>query len=126
MTMDKEYYQNYYQDHKKEYDKRKKKWCKKNPEKARAISKRYREKFAGKRKGAINKSDYSKRTSLKESYLKRYGNDLKNMKDDVTNKTYKGKMVCIDCLDYRTRRCPGWDRCKYREEILEEIKKKGG
>ena len=130
--MDKQYFQKYYQDHKKEYKKRKKKWYKDNPGKQIEINKRYcenkrwLEKYLDIRKKATNKSNYSRVTSLKESYLKRYGNDLKNMKDDVTNKIYKGKMVCVDCLDYRTKRCPGWDRCKYREEILEEIKTKGG
>ena len=126
MTMSKKYFQKYYQDHKKEYNKRRKKWCKKNPEKAIAIRKRYREKFLGKRKPAINKTDYSRVTSLKESFIKRYCNDLRNKKDDITHRKHKGKIICVDCLDYRTRRCPGWDKCEYKEEILEEIKRKGG
>ena len=126
MTMDKAYFQNYYQEHKKQYDKRKKEWRKKNPEKVRAISKRYREKLSGKRKKSINKTNYSRTTSLKKSYLKRYGKDLNNKKDDVTDTPHKARMVCVDCLDYKTERCPGWDKCKYKEEILEEIKRKGG
>ena len=130
MTTDKEYHKEYhkiyYQDHKKKLNKKYKEWYKKNPEKAKAISKRYREEVLGKRKKATNKSNYSRVTSLKESYLKRYGRDLNNKKDDVTKTPHKGKMVCVDCLDYRTKRCPGWDRCEYKEEILEEIKRKGG
>jgi len=50
MGEDKEYFKIYYQDHKKEYQERRNKWCIENPEKAKAISKRYRENNLGKRK----------------------------------------------------------------------------
>jgi len=43
---DKEYFQKYYQDHKEAYKERREKWCIKNPEKAKAINKRYKEKIS--------------------------------------------------------------------------------
>jgi len=50
MGKDKEYFEIYYQNHKKEYQERRNKWCIKNPGKAKAISKRYRENNLAKRK----------------------------------------------------------------------------
>jgi len=113
MTADKEYFQKYFQVHKKEYRRRYIQWNKDNPEAAKAISKRYREK---KRKKSINKSDYGK-IPLEELYIRGYGKSLRKTKDDVTHIRHKKRMFCVDCLDYKTRECPGWDRCKYKEEI---------
>ena len=123
MTMNKEYFENYYQDHKKEYRERQRKWYKDNPEKAKASIKRYR--LLGKRKKATNKTNYGE-TSLKGLFIRSYGKDLKKTKDDVTHNSHTKKMICIDCLEYKTKGCPGWDKCEYKEEILEEIKTKGG
>jgi len=129
--MDKIYFQKYYQDHKKEYRKRDKKRYKNNPEKAKARRERYLEKLLEKRKKSINKTDYSVK-SLKDSYIKRYGNKINKMKDDVTNVRYKIRIFCLDCIEYKGSKflkCPGWDKCIYKEEILETIKnqnKKGG
>lgn len=56
--MNKEYFIIYYQNHKKGYEERSKKWRKDNPEKAKIISKRYRDKPPEKRKKSINRSKY--------------------------------------------------------------------
>ena len=122
---DKEYFENYYQDHKKEYRERQRKWYKDNPEKLKASIKRYR--LLGKRKKATNKTNYSG-TSLEGLFIRGYGKSLGKTKDDVTHTDHKKRMVCVDCLEHKTKECPGWDKCKYKEEILETIKsiKKGG
>jgi len=132
MTIDKEYFQKYYQDHKKEYRDRDRRWLKNNPEKAKARKERYLEKLLGKRKKTTNKTDYSVK-SLKDSYIKRYGKKINKMKDDVTNVKYKIRIFCLDCIEYKGSKfleCPGWEKCIYKEEILETIKnqkiKKGG
>ena len=129
MTMDKEYFQKYYQDHKREYRERQRKWYKNNPEKAKARNERYLKKLLAKRKKATNKTNYSG-TSLEGLYIRGYGKSLGKTKDDVTHTDHKKRMVCVDCLECGTKECPGWDKCKYKEEILETIKnqkiKKGG
>jgi len=129
MTMDKEYFENYYQDHKKEYRGRQRKWYKNNPEKAKAKNERYLKKLLAKRKKATNKTNYSG-TSLEGLFIRGYGKGLGKTKDDVTHTDHKKRMVCVDCLECGTKECPGWDKCKYKEEILETIKnqkiKKGG
>lgn len=92
-----------------------------------SISKRYREKFAGKRKKSINKSNYGGK-SLKELYIERYGKNLNKTKDNATLTGYKKRIFCIDCINYKrgkTLNCPGWEKCKFKEETLEEINKKG-
>ena len=89
------------------------------------ISKRYREKYLGKRKKAINKSDYG-RTSLKKLFIERYGRNLSKTKDDVTHAEHKKRMICVDCINYKRgkiRNCPGWDKCIYKEKILKVINK---
>ena len=116
MKPDKEYFRNYYKDHKEKYIERYNKWRKNNPEKVRIINERYL------KKKSTNKSRYS-RTPLKELYIERYGKCLRKTKDDVTHTNHKRRMICIDCLEYKTERCPGWEACKYKDEILEEIKK---
>ena len=118
--IDKEYFKNYYKDHKEGYIKRYNKWRKDNPEKVRVINERHLRK-----KKATNKSRYS-RVPLKELYIERYGKSLRKTKDDVTHTNHKRRIFCIDCINYKrgkTLNCPGWEKCKYRQEILEEIKK---
>ena len=122
--MDKEYFRIYYKNHKKEYQKRDKRWRKKNPKRMKEIKEKYL-KNLGKRKKGINKTEYNK-GSLKELFIERYGKSLKKTKDDVTHINHKKRMICVDCLEYKTKRCPGWEACKYKEEILEIINEKGG
>jgi len=125
---DKEYFITYYKDHKGEYLKRNRKWRKNNPKKVSKNNKKYYKKFLEKRKKSINKSNYGG-TSLKEMYIKRYGRDLEKTKDNATLTAHQKRMVCIDCIHYKRGKisgCPGWDKCKYKEEILEIINEKGG
>lgn len=90
-----------------------------------SISKRYQDKVKEEGEKHTNKSSYDE-GSLKVLFVKRYGKCLRKTKDDVTNTPHKTRMVCVDCLQYKTRGCPGWAKCKYKEEILEEIKTEGG
>lgn len=76
MKQDKEYYKKYYQDHKKEYLERSKEWQKNNPERARRIKKRYREKGPGERKKAINRSNYFRKSLKFVSFKKRISPEL--------------------------------------------------
>lgn len=124
MTPDKEYFIDYYKNHKKEYLKRNRKWRKNNPDKVSKNNKKYYKKFLVKRKKSINKSNYEVK-SLKGLFIERYGNDLKKRKDNVTLTGHKKRIFCIDCIYYKRGKilkgCPGWDKCKFKEEILEEI-----
>jgi len=126
---DKEYFITYYKNHKEEYLKRNRNWRKNNPKKKSKNNKKYYKRFVEKRKKSINKSNYG-RESLKKLLIKRYGKDLKKTKDNITLTAHKKKMFCVDCIYYKRGRilkgCPGWDKCPFKEEILEEINKEGG
>jgi len=120
----KEYFITYYENHKEEYLKRNRNWRKNNPKKKSKNNKKYYKKW--KRKKSINKSKYSG-TSLKELYIKRYGRDLEKTKDNATLTEHKKRIFCVDCIHYRRGKiqdCPGWEKCKYKEEILEIINEK--
>ena len=122
--MDKEYFKTYYKNHKEKYLKRDKEWAKDNPDKVKAMKKKYRDKVKEEGEKHTNQSSYGK-TSPK--LIERYGKDLEKTKDNVTLIKHKKRMFCMDCIYYRRGRilkgCPGWDRCPYKEEILEEINK---
>jgi len=126
--MSKEYFQKYYQDHKTKLTRRNKIWRSKNPLKLEIIQQRYRDKFLTKGKVTTNKSAYEVK-SLRDSFIKRYGKSLNKIMDDVTNAKYKIRVFCHDCINYKGSKfldCPGWEECPYKEEVLEEINKKGG
>ena len=122
--IDKEYFINYYKNHKEEYLKRNRNWRKNNPKKVSKNNKKYYKEFSEKRKKAINKSNYGGKP-LKELLIKRYGKNLKKTKDNVTLTEHKKRIFCVDCIYYKRGRilkgCPGWDKCPFRKEILEEI-----
>ena len=122
--MDKEYFRIYYKNHKKEYERRKVKWSKENPQAAKTISKRYRDKVRDKGEKVTNQSEYPVKP-LKILFIESYGEDLENTRDDITHSHNRTRVVCIDCIHYRRGHtsCSGWDKCPYKEEILEEIKK---
>ena len=127
MTMPKEYFQKYYQDHKISLNKSNKKWRKKNQLKTKIIQQRYRDKFLTKGRTTTNKSAYEVK-SLKDSYLKRYGKSLNKIRDDVSGATYRIRVFCRDCINYKGSKfldCPGWENCPYREEVSKLIKKGG-
>jgi len=117
--MDKEYFINYYKNHKKEYRKRDKRWRKNNPEKVKAIKERYLEKYLGKRKKSINKTDYGK-VGLRALYIKQYGKNLESKIDNITHLKCKKRRFCLECtLD--KKECPGWENCIHKKETLEII-----
>ena len=115
----KEYFQNYYKNHKKEYAKRNQK--RRSPRQIEKINQKYIEKYAGKRKKSINKSNYGK--PLKDLFIKHYGSDLENKVDDATHTLHKKRMICVDCLLYNSKECPGWENCPYKQKILQVINK---
>lgn len=67
---------------------------------------------------------------LKELLVRRYGKNLKKTKDNITLTEHKKRIFCVDCIYYKRGRilkgCPGWDKCPFKKEILEEINNKGG
>jgi len=84
-----------------------------------SISKRYLEKYLGKRKKSINKTDYGK-VGLKALYIKQYGKNLESKIDGITHLKSKKRRFCLDCpLD--KKECPGWENCINKKEILEII-----
>jgi len=127
MTMPKEYFQKYYQDHKVKLAKSNKKWRSKNPLKLEIIQQRYKDKFLNKDKATTNKSAYVVK-SLKDSYLQRYGKGLNKIKDNISGITYRVRVFCYDCIKHKGRKfldCPGWERCPFKAEVLNLIKKGG-
>ena len=121
---DKEYFITYYNDHKEEYLKRNRRWRKNNPKKVSKNNKKYYKEFSKKRKKAINKSNYAGEP-LKKLLIERYGKYLLKTKDNITLTQHRKKMFCVDCIYYQkgkiSKGCPGWDKCPFKEEILEEI-----
>ena len=84
-----------------------------------SISKRYLEKYLGKRKKSINKTDYGK-VGLRVLYIKQYGKNLESKIDNITHLKSKGRRFCLDCpLD--KKECPGWKNCINKKEILKII-----
>jgi len=123
MKPDKEYYRKYYKDHKEKIIKKSIEWQKNNPEKARKIRKRYREKEPGERKKPINKTNYGE-TPLKKLYIKLYGKDLENKMDNISHVKGKKRIFCVDCPIHNKKECPGWENCNYKGELLKIINKR--
>lgn len=112
------YMKQYYKDHREKMIKQSIQWHKDNPEKVKIIVKRSRE-----RREPENKTNYG-RKGQEVLLIKQYGKDLESRKDAVTWSTYKKRLFCLDCKEYKTNLCPDWDNCKYREEILQLINDK--
>jgi hypothetical protein len=109
----KKYSHDYYLEHKKKMLGQNKQWRKDNPEKVKEINRRYYEKV---RVATIRYKN--KGLKLKELYRLDYGKNLE--KSDRVYQDGK-KIFCLDCIDRKN--CNGWDNCKYRNEVLEMIKR---
>jgi len=81
----------YYQEHKKRMREIQRKYKAQNKEKYRAYAKKYRE----------------ENTTKQKVYQEKYRG--KEMMDR--------RIFCQLCADTGTDRCPGWENCKYREEV---------
>jgi len=54
-------------------------------------------------------------------YIKNYGYNLTNMKDSVSRDVRSNRVFCIDCVYYKSLKCPGWEACPFRIEALKSI-----
>jgi len=54
-------------------------------------------------------------------FLLYYGYNLTNMKDSVSRDVRSNRVFCIDCVYYKSLKCPGWEACPFRIEALKSI-----
>lgn len=112
------YMKQYYKDHREKMIKQSIQWHQDNPKRTRIINKRYRE-----RREPENKTNYG-RKGLKALSIKQYGKDLESKKDNIACVSYTRRLFCLDCEEHETDLCPGWENCKYKNEVLELINDK--